>query len=54
MSRPTDRNDLIIYLAEHGNTAKVEGIYKKSIILQSMLKKEKIFTEIKDGDFMNI
>ena len=54
LSHSIDRNDLITYLEKHSNQAEVMGFYNKSIILQSMLKKEKIFTEIKDEDFVKV
>ncbi len=42
------------YLRYHGRKASVTGFYKKWIILESMLKLEKIFSSIEDGNFYKI
>ena len=42
------------YIKQHGKHACVSGIYRKWIILESLLKGENIFGSIKDKDFYNI
>ncbi len=42
------------YLRSYGRKASVTGFYKKWIILESMLKLEKVFRSIEDGDFYKI
>ena len=42
------------YIRQHGKSACVSGIYRKWIILESLLKGDKVFTGIKEKDFYNI
>ena len=46
------RKEVIDYLKEYGDKASVTGIYKKWIILTSMLKGDKVFASIKEKDFI--
>ena len=46
------RKDIIHYLEAFGSKASVTGIYKKWIILTSMLKGDKVFASIKEKDFI--
>jgi hypothetical protein len=39
------------YLGEYGDKATVKGIYRKWIVLESMLNGENIFRSIEDRDF---
>ncbi len=45
------REDIEAYLERYGNKAAVKGIYRKWIVLESMLKGEDIFRSIEDRDF---
>lgn len=48
------QEELISYLATYGSKAGVKGLYGKWIILQSMLKGDRIFRSIREKDFYNI
>ena len=50
----TDKADTLAYIRQYGERAQVTGIYRKWIILASMLKGERIFDSIKKKDFYNI
>ena len=54
MFRGTDKEALKLYLQNWCMDAKVCGIYKKWIVLQSMLKGEHIFRFIIEDDFYKI
>ena len=54
MAKGVDKEQLLNYLISKCRIAGVTGLYGRSIILQSFLKKEKIFSYIKDEDFRNI
>lgn len=54
LRKDISKNDLIVYLDRHCRHASVAGIYSKSIILHSFLKKERIFEYVKTEDFKNI
>lgn len=43
--------DIMAYLKEFGESASVKGIYRKWIVLESMLKGDKIFQNIDQGGF---
>ena len=43
--------DIMTYLKEFGESASVKGIYRKWIVLESMLKGDKIFQNIDQGGF---
>ena len=49
-----DRTETLAYIRKHGNNACVSGIYRKWIILESLLKGDKIFGSISKEDFYNI
>ena len=42
------------YLKSHGDTADIKGIYRKWIILSSMLKGDKVFSSIRQKDFYKL
>jgi GT2 family glycosyltransferase len=46
------RKDIIHYLKAFGDKASVTGMYKKWIILTSMLKGDKVFESIREKDFI--
>ena len=54
LTAKTDKNALRLYLRDYGSQAGVKGMYSKWIILQSMLKGEKIFKSIIEDDFYKI
>ena len=54
LRKDISKNDLIVYLDRHCRHASVAGIYSKSIILHSFLKKDRIFEYVKTEDFKNI
>ena len=54
LTAKTDKNALRLYLRDYGSQAVVEGMYSKWIILQSMLKGDKIFKSIIEDDFYKI
>ena len=49
-----DRKDILAFVRQHGDKAGVSGIYRKWIIMESLLKGENIFSSIKEKDFYNI
>ena len=49
-----DRTETLAYIRKYGNNACVSGIYRKWIILESLLKGDKIFGSISKEDFYNI
>lgn len=49
-----DKAETSAYIRQYGNDAHVAGIYRKWIILESMLKGENIFSNIREKDFYNI
>lgn len=44
-------DDIETYLHEFGKTAEINGMYKKWIVLRSMLKGKRIFSSICEKDF---
>ena len=54
LTRKPERAAIEQYLQEHGGKTTVKGIWKRWIILQSMLKGEGIFKHIKEEDFYKI
>lgn len=54
LTAKTDKNALRLYLRDYGSQAVVKGMYSKWIILQSMLKGDKIFKFIIEDDFYKI
>ena len=46
--------DIIAYLQNYGRKAELNGMYRKWIIPRAIFKGEKIFTSIKDKDFVKI
>ena len=54
LRRRISRNDVLEYLKTRGGKASVKGMYSKWIVLQSILKGEKIFRFIKEDDFYKI
>ena len=46
LERKTDISDITAYLQEYGGKANVTGIYKRWIILRSLIKGKRIFKEI--------
>ena len=49
-----DSDQITIYLQNYWNEARVCGIYRKWIVLQSMLKGSEIFNSIDEKDFYKI
>ena len=49
-----NKDEIRAYVLQYGNKACVSGIYRKWIILASLLNGESIFGSIKDKDFYNI
>ncbi len=54
LTRKNSRKELELYLQNYSTKADVKGIYKKWIILRSMLKGKSIFKDITADDFYNI
>lgn len=54
LRRHTGKEEIISYLGEHGDDGSVSGLYKKSIIIGSMLKGDKVFRSIGKDDFHKI
>jgi cellulose synthase/poly-beta-1,6-N-acetylglucosamine synthase-like glycosyltransferase len=54
LRRRISRNDVLEYLKTRGGKVSVKGMYSKWIVLQSILKGEKIFRFIKEDDFYKI
>jgi GT2 family glycosyltransferase len=48
------KTETLAYIRKHGDKAGVSGIYRKWIILESLLKGDNIFGSIKERDFYNI
>ena len=48
------KTDTLAYIRQYGDKATVSGIYRKWIILESLLKGDKIFGSIRKEDFYNI
>ena len=51
LRRPSDVKDIQAYLSLHGHDAEVSGIYRKWIILASMLEGADVFGSIRQQDF---
>lgn len=54
LRRPVSMGNIIEYLRVFGDTAFVKGIYGKSMVLESLNKKDKVFQAIKEKDFYKI
>ena len=54
MKRQSSRTEIEEYLRRSGETAGVCGIYRKWIVLYSMLKGGKVFGSIREKDFYKI
>ena len=54
MKRQSSRTQIEEYLRRSGETAGVCGIYRKWIVLYSMLKGGKVFGSIREKDFYKI
>ena len=50
----SETQDIIAYLQNYGRKAEMNGMYGKWIIPRAVFKGEKIFTSIKDKDFVKI
>jgi hypothetical protein len=49
-----EKAEITEYLSRYGMSASVNGFYRKSIIIQSVLKGKRIFQSIKPEGFYNI
>ena len=54
LRKSPDKAETLAYIGQHGDKACVSGIYRKLIILESLLKGDRIFSSIKEKDFYNI
>jgi len=54
MAHGVSRNEVKLYLQNWCMDARINGLYGKWIILQSMLKGEHIFRFIIEDDFYNV
>ena len=50
----SETQDIIAYLQNYGRKAEMNGMYRKWIVPRAIFKGEKIFTSIKDKDFVKI
>ena len=50
----SETQDIIAYLQNYGRKAEMNGMYRKWIVQRAIFKGEKIFTSIKDKDFVKI
>lgn len=54
LRQPVNSDKIVEYLKEFGAKASVRGIYGKSMILQSLMKRDRVFSAIKEKDFYKI
>lgn len=54
LRRPANTDNIADYLRIFGETASVRGIYGKSMVLESLNRKDKVFDAIKEKDFYKI
>ena len=54
LRKPVNFDNIVEYLRVFGDTASIRGIYSKSMVLESLNKKDKVFNAIKEKDFYKI
>lgn len=54
LRQPINSDKLVEYLKTFGETASVRGIYGKSMILQSIIRRGRVFSAINENDFYKI
>ena len=54
LRQPVSSENIVEYLKTFGTTASVRGIYGKSMVLESLMRKDKVFKAIKEMDFYKI
>ena len=54
LRKPVNYDNIVEYLRVFGETASIRGIYAKSMVLESLNKKDKVFNGIKEKDFYKI
>ena len=54
LRKPVNFDNIVEYLRVFGDTASIRGIYSKSMVLESLNKKDKVFNAIKEMDFYKI
>ena len=54
LRKPINSDNIVEYLRVFGEAASVKGFYGKSMVLESLSKKDKVFQTIKEKDFYKI
>jgi hypothetical protein len=52
--QPAKKSDVIAYLEVFGRKATVRGLYGRSIVIRSLIKRKNIFSSIKEQDFIKV
>ena len=51
---PVKSADLVVYLENFGRKATVRGLYGRSIVIRSLIKRKNIFSSIQEQDFIKV
>ena len=54
LRQPVKSADIVVYLENFGRKATVRGLYGRSIVIRSLIKRKNIFSSIKEQDFIKI
>ena len=54
LRQPVKSADLVVYLENFGRKATVRGLYGRSIVIRSLIKRKNIFSSIKEQDFIKV
>ena len=54
LRQPVNSGKIVEYLKAYGTTASVRGLYGRSMILQSIFRRDRVFDAIKEKDFYKI
>ncbi len=54
LRQPVKSADIVVYLENFGRKATVRGLYGRSIVIRSLIKRKNIFSSIKEQDFIKV